>query len=176
MKLIVWLWNPWDKYKNTRHNLWFMFLDFFAEKNNFSEFKHESKFKWEVSIWGIEWEKAILLKPQTYMNLSWESIRKIVDFYKIDLDDIIIIYDDMSLEFSKIRFRDKWSAWGHNGIKDIIKHFWDAFKRIKVGVWLNDRYEVSDWVLSKFSEEELIQLESNTFKGIEEMLIEKINE
>lgn len=101
MKLIIGLWNPWIKYKNTRHNLWFMFLDEFAEKNNFSEFKLEIKFKAEVSNWLYNWEKTILLKPQTYMNLSWESLQKIVNFYKIDIDDIIIIYDDMSMDFEK---------------------------------------------------------------------------
>ena len=163
MKLIVWLWNPWKQYENTRHNIWFMFLDFFAEKNNFSDFKLENKFEAEVSNWFFSWEKTILLKPQTYMNLSWESLRKIVDFYKIDLDDIIIIYDDLSMDFWKIRFREKWSAWGHNWIKDIIKHFQDKFKRIKVWIWFNDNYEVSDWVLSKFTPEELKKLKEKIF-------------
>ena len=166
MKLIVWLWNPWDKYKNTRHNIWFLFLDFFAEKNNFSDFKSESKFKWEISTWISNWEKTILLKPTTYMNLSWESLRKIVDFYKINIQDIIIIYDDMSMDFWKIRTRNKWSAGWHNWIKSIISHFWDSFKRIKIWVWFNDNYEVSDWVLSKFTDEELEELENEIFKKV----------
>jgi len=101
MKLIVWLWNPWEKYKKTRHNIWFMFLDFLVsplnqkntspltpllkEEGDFGEFKTEKKFKAEISEWRFQWEKTILLKPQTYMNLSWESVKKVSDFYKIDL-------------------------------------------------------------------------------------------
>ena len=174
MKLIVWLWNPWKQYEKTRHNVWFMFLDFLAWKENFSEFKLESKFKAEISNWFFNWEQTILLKPQTYMNLSWESVRKIVDFYKIDLDDIIVIYDDLSMDFGKIRFREKGSAWGHNWVKDIIKHFWDKFKRIKIWIWFNPNYEVSDWVLSKFNDCEIDKLENEVFPETYKLLKEKI--
>jgi len=174
MKLIVWLWNPWKQYEKTRHNVWFMFLDFLAWKENFSEFKLENKFKWEISSWFFNWEKTILLKPQTYMNLSWESVRKIVDFYKIDLDDIIIIYDDKNMDFSKIRFREKGSAWGHNWVKDIIKYFWENFKRIKIWIWFNPNYEVSDWVLSKFTNEEIEKLENEVFPKVYKLLKSKI--
>lgn len=174
MKIIVWLWNPWKEYEKTKHNVWFMFLDYFKEKNNFSDFSYESKFKWEISSWFILWEKTILLKPQTYMNLSWESVRKIFDFYKINLEDLIIIYDDLSMDFWKIRFREKWSAWGHNGIKDIIRFFKEDFKRIKIWIWFNDKFQVSDWVLSKFSEEELIDFDRDIFKNVEKILFDKI--
>ena len=174
MKLIVGLWNPWNQYIKTKHNIWFLFLDYLNEKEKFSDFKFESKFKWDISSWIFKWEKTILLKPQTYMNLSWESLRKIVDFYKIDLEDIIIIYDDISMDFWKLRFRDKWSAWWHNGIKSIISHFTNEFKRIKVGIWYNDNYEVSDWVLSKFNDEELDELIDGIFENTEKLLKEKI--
>ena len=177
MKLIVWLWNPGKKYEKTRHNIWFMFLDFLVEmfwRNTFTEFKLESKFKWEISEWIYEWEKTILLKPNTFMNLSWESLRKIVDFYKIDLEDIIIIYDDLSLELWKIRFREKGSAWGHNWIKSIISHFSQEFKRIKIWIWYNDNYEVSDWVLSKFTNEELDIFEDEIFEKSYELLKKNI--
>lgn len=174
MKLIIWLWNPWDKYKNTRHNLGFLFLDYLKQKENFCEFLNESKFKWEISTWILNWEKTILLKPQTFMNLSWESLKKIVDFYKIDKKDFTVIYDDLSMDFWKIRFRDKWSAWGHNGIKDIIKYFWEEFDRIKVWVWFKDNYEVSDWVLSKFRDEEIEELEDKIYNNIYDLLLEKI--
>ncbi len=172
MKLIVGLWNPWIKYNNTRHNTWFIFLDNFAEKNNFSDFKLETKFKAKISEWLYNSEKTILLKPQTYMNLSWESLQKIVNFYKIDLDDIIVIYDDMSIDFWKVRFRNKWSAGWHNWIKSIIKYIWEKFKRIKVWVWFNDNFEVSDWVLSKFKNEELDELETCIYYIIEEKIKE----
>ena len=174
MKLIVWLWNPWEQYLKTRHNVWFLFLNYFTEKEKFSDFKLESKFKAEISSWIFQWEKTLLLKPQTYMNLSWESIRKIVDFYKIDLEDIIIIYDDISMEFWKFRFRDKWSAGWHNGIKSIIQHFKNQFNRIKIWIWINDNYEVSDWVLSKFNEEELNNLEDVVFPETYRLLKEKL--
>jgi len=174
MKLIIWLWNPWEQYKNTRHNLGFLFLDYLKEQENFSEFKWESKFKWEISTWILKKEHTLLLKPKTFMNLSWESLRKVVDFYKIDLNDIIVIFDDISINFWKIRFRDTGSAWGHNGIKDIIQHFSQDFKRVKVWVGLNDKYEVSDWVLSKFTEEELIELHNNIFKQIYDTIIKEL--
>lgn len=181
MKLIIWLWNPGKQYEETKHNIWFMFLDFLTSSQTsprgegvFSDFRLESKFKWEISEWIFKWEKTILLKPNTYMNLSWESLRKIVDFYKIDLEDIVIIYDDLSLEFGKIRFRDKGSAWGHNWIKSIIKHFSTDFKRIKVWVWFNDNYEVSDWVLSRFTDEEIDKLEDGVFDGVCNLLEKKI--
>ena len=174
MKLIIWLWNPWEKYLKTKHNIWFLFLEYLYNKGWFSEFKNESKFKWHTSTWIMASEKIILLKPQTYMNLSWESIRKIVDFYKIDLKDIIVIYDDLSMDFWKIRFRDKWSPWWHNWIKDTIKHFGDNFKRIKVWIWFNANYEVSDWVLSKFTNEELDEIEESIFNEVYDLLINKI--
>ena len=174
MKIFVWLGNPWEKYIKTKHNIWFIFLDKIQSIENFSEFKFENKFKWEISLWNINWEKIILLKPQTFMNLSWESLRKIVDFYKIDMEDIIVIYDDISMDFWKIRFREKWSAWWHNWIKDIIKHLWDNFKRIKIWIWFNENYEVSDWVLSKFNDEELTEIDNNVFKSSYSLLKEKI--
>jgi len=174
MKIIVWLWNPWKKYEKTRHNVWFMFLDFFAQKNNFEKFIPESKFSWEISSWKINWEKIILLKPQTFMNLSWESLQKIINFYKLDTKDFIVIYDDKDMDFWKIRFREKGSAWGHNGIKNIIKYFKQDFFRIKIWVWYNKKYDVSDWVLSNFSEEELIDLENEIFPETSKILENKI--
>lgn len=170
MKLIVGLWNPWEQYEITRHNVWFLFLDYLKEKENFPEFKFESKFKWEISSWIFEWEKTLLLKPQTFMNLSWESLKKITDFYKIYIEDIIIIYDDMSMDFWKVRVRNKWSAWWHNWVKDIIRLFNDEFNRIKIGIGYNDKYEVSDWVLSKFTPEELIDLENTVFPLVYKLL------
>lgn len=165
MKLIVWLGNPWNNYENTKHNVWFMFLDFFKNTNKFDDFKFESKFKAEISSWIYKWEKTLLIKPQTFMNLSWDSIISITNFYKIDISEILVIYDDLSMDFWKLRFRDKWSAGWHNWIKNLTKYFWENFKRIKIGIWYNDKFEVSDWVLSKFSEEELIDLNNDVFKN-----------
>jgi aminoacyl-tRNA hydrolase len=160
-----------------------MFLDYFKEKYNFSEFKLEKKFKAEISEWtfppsikGDAWkaggsykEKIILSKPQTFMNLSWEAVIQILNFYKIKKEDLIIISDDISMEFSKIRFREKWSAWWHNWLKSIIEHIWEEFKRIKVWVWNNSNYETSDWVLSKFQKKELEKL-NEVFQNVEKLL------
>jgi len=147
-----------------------MFTDYLKKNNDFWDFKLEKKFKWYISNWIINWEKTILLKPITYMNLSWESIRKIVDFYKIDISDIIIIYDDLSMIFWKIRYRETWSAWGHNWIKSIINHINKDFKRIKIWIWFNDNYEVSDWVLSNFTSDEIADLNDNIFPEVEQFL------
>ena len=174
MKLIIWLWNPGDKYRLTRHNLGFLFLDYLKEKDSFEDFKVESKFKWEISNGIFNWEKTILLKPQTFMNLSWESIKKISDFYKIEKTDLIVIFDDISLDFTKVRFRDKWSAGWHNGLKDIIKYFWEEFKRIKTWIWFNDNFDVSNFVLSKFSDKELDELNDNVFPKIYSILKEQV--
>jgi len=174
MKIIVWLWNPWEKYSTTRHNIGFIFLNIFREKNNFSDWKYESKFTADISHWDISWEKVILVKPQTFMNLSGESLQKISQFYKLDTSQFIIIFDDISLEFWKVRFRDKWSAGWHNGAKSIIQYFSDSWKRIKVWVGLDDRYDVSDWVLWKMSEEELIDLENEVYDNIDDTLKKNI--
>ena len=174
MKLIIWLGNPGKQYEKTRHNVWFIFLDKLALENNFSEFKKESKFKWEISEWRFEWEKTILLKPQTFMNLSWESMRKIVDFYKIDDQDLIVIYDDKDMEFWKIRFRETGSAWGHNWIKSIISHFSKDFKRIKIWIWYDTKYDVSDWVLGKFDSADLADLDWEVYEKSLEVLKENI--
>jgi len=174
MKLLIWLWNPWEKYTNTKHNIWFMFFDFLKQNTNIWEFKLETKFRGEISVWIINWEKVILLKPQTYMNLSWESVKNVMSFYKINVDDILVVFDDISMNFWKIRFRDKWSAWWHNWIKDIIKFYWDNFKRIKIWIWFNEKYDISDWVLSKFNEEELNILNKDIFPDVLKILKENL--
>ena len=174
MKLIIGLWNPWKTYDTTRHNVGFMFLDYIAKKHSFEAFKKEEKFKARVANGNFGIHKMILLKPETFMNLSGESVRKVIDFYKIPLEDIIVIYDDMTLPFWKIRFRSTWSAGGHNGIKSIIAHITEAFKRIKIGIDYDPKYDVSDWVLSRFSTDERIEMENEVFEEVEKMLEKEI--
>jgi PTH1 family peptidyl-tRNA hydrolase len=165
MKLIIWLWNPWAQYEKTRHNVGFLFLDFLVWEKTLSwEWKNEKKFSGEIFETIFNWEKTILLKPQTFMNLSWESVLKIMSFYKIDKKDIIIIFDDISLDFWKIRFRESWSAWWQNWVKSIISHIWEDFKRIKIWIGQDRKFDLSDWVLSKFTPEELNELNENIFK------------
>lgn len=171
MKVIIWLWNPWDEYKNTRHNVWFLFVNNFQEKYNFESFKVDKKFDAAISIWNYKWEKVILVKPLTFMNLSGRAVSKIINFYKIDKDDIITISDDVSMIFWKIRKRDKWTAGWHNWLKSIIENIWENFKRIKIWIWHDVKYELSSWVLWKFTQEELDSL-MEIFKNVENLINE----
>ncbi|MBO8178327.1 MAG: aminoacyl-tRNA hydrolase [Bacillus sp. (in: Bacteria)] len=154
MKLIVGLGNPGTKYERTRHNIGFEVIDELAKR--FASPLTESKFKGLYTIIRYSSEKVILLKPMTYMNLSGESIRAVVDYYDIDPEHILVIYDDLDLPVGKIRLRQKGSAGGHNGIKSTIAHLGTQnFNRIRIGI---DRptngMSVPDYVLGKFTKEE----------------------
>lgn len=155
MYIIVGLGNPGDKYKHTRHNIGFDALDKIAKDNGIAI--NEKKFKAEYGKGLIAGQKVILAKPQTYMNLSGESVREIVDYFKVDeTSELIVIYDDISLDVGKLRIRKKGSAGGHNGIKNIILNLaTDVFVRIKVGVGDKPKnYDLADYVLGHFSKEE----------------------
>ena len=150
MKLIVGLGNPGKKYQDTRHNIGFMCLDNYAKQNKV-KFKKETKFKGE----SLKLGNLVLLKPHTFMNLSGQSVRAIMDYYNIDIDDVLIIFVDLALPAGKIRLREKGSSGGHNGIKSIISHVGtDVFRRLRIGIDSNPLIETKDFVLSKFSKEE----------------------
>lgn len=158
MKLIVGLGNPGNEYANTRHNCGFIVLDNFAKKNNLV-FNLEPKFKGMISQVNLLGHKAILLKPMTYMNLSGESIIAVMNYYKIGIDDILVISDDLDSPLARLRIRAKGSAGGHNGHKNIISHLGSSnYKRIKIGIDRDPNYSVVDWVLKKFTNEELIEI------------------
>ncbi len=151
MKVIIGLGNPGKKYEDTRHNVGFMTIDKISDKWNIPV--SQQKFRALVGEGRIEMEKVLLVKPQTYMNLSGESVSEILKFYKLTNDDILVIYDDLDLPVGKLRLRVKGSAGGHNGIKSLIAHLGtQEFKRIKIGI---DRpapgRSVSDYVLGTFS-------------------------
>lgn len=157
MYLIVGLGNPGKDYKETRHNAGFMVMDALAAKLkiNFDR----KKFKGQVAEGRIGTEKVVLLKPETFMNLSGESLIEAANFYKIEESQILVIFDDVSLDVGKIRIRKKGSAGGHNGIKSIISHLGtENFPRIKVGVGAAKR-DLVRHVLGKFSNEEKIVLD-----------------
>ena len=118
MFLIIGLGNPGKKYNNTRHNIGFETIDLISRKYNIDI--NREKFRGVYGEGIVDSEKIILFKPSTYMNLSGEAIKSIMDFYKIEAKDILVIYDDISLDVGKIRIREKGSAGGHNGIKNII--------------------------------------------------------
>ena len=153
MFLIVGLGNPGREYENTRHNIGFAAIDIIAEKYNIDV--NRTKFKGEYGEGFINGNKVILLKPYTFMNLSGESVREAIDFYKLTEEEVLIIYDDISLEVGRLRIREKGSAGGHNGIKSIINHIGtDVFTRIKIGVGA-PKGDLVNHVLWKFSKEEV---------------------
>ena len=164
MKVVIGLGNPGKKYEKTRHNIGFIAVDNLRKKMNISD--EREKFQALVSEKNIDGEKVIFLKPQTFMNLSGNSVIEIVNFYKLDpKKDIIVIYDDMDLSFGNIRIREKGSSGGHNGIKSIISHIGEEFIRIKCGIGAKEKDAV-EHVLGEFNQTEQ--------KDLDEIL-EKIN-
>lgn len=154
MKLIVGLGNPGKEYEKTKHNAGFMALDLIAKELNVNI--NQNKGKGLYTKTNYKGESVILLKPQTYMNLSGESVRAIIDFFKIEIEDILVIYDDLDLDIGKIRLRAKGSAGGQNGMKNIIKHLGtQEFNRIRIGIGKDVRIPVVDYVLTKFRKEEV---------------------
>lgn len=158
MKLIVGLGNPGKEYEQTRHNAGFRVMDLIAQElrvdinmEKFSGLYVKTKYKGE---------DVILLKPQTYMNLSGESVRKVMDFFKIDPSELLVIYDDLDMPVGKIRLRQKGSAGGQNGMKNIIRHIGtQEFDRIRVGIGKDSRIPTADYVLGKVRKEELQDFE-----------------
>ena len=164
MKIVIGLGNPGKKYEKTRHNIGFIAVDNLRKKMNISD--EREKFQALVSEKNIDGEKVIFLKPQTFMNLSGNSVIEIVNFYKLDpKKDIIVIYDDMDLSFGDIRIREKGSSGGHNGIKSIISHIGEEFIRIKCGIGAKEKDAV-EHVLGEFNQTEQKELDE---------ILEKIN-
>lgn len=155
MYVIAGLGNPGREYEGTKHNIGFDVIDSIAEEYSIdvTKFKHKALVG-EGMIFG---KKVMLVKPQTYMNLSGESLREIMKFYKVPLENFIVIYDDTSLPEGSVRLREKGSAGGHNGIKNIISHFGtDMFLRAKVGIGQKPNgWDLADYVLAKFSKDSL---------------------
>lgn len=155
MFIIAGLGNPDRQYEGTRHNVGFDVIDRLADKYNIAV--DVKKHRALLGKGVIEGQKVILAKPQTYMNLSGESIRSLVDYYKIDGEhELLVIYDDINLGVGQLRIREKGSAGGHNGIKNIIAHLGtQVFLRIRVGVGEKpSRYDLADYVLGHFSKAE----------------------
>ena len=148
--LLVGLGNPGTQYENTRHNVGFLVADELAERQNAPI--QRLKFKALTNLLTISGEKVLVMKPQTYMNLSGESVGEAARFYKIPADHVVVISDDISLPVGKLRIRTGGSAGGHNGLKNIIQHLGtDQFPRIKVGVGAPGQagYDVVDWVIGR---------------------------
>ena len=164
MKMIVGLGNPGKDYQNTRHNVGFMVLDYFPGNNSWKE-----KFKAMYNIQQINGEKVLFVKPLTYMNLSGDAVVEFVNYYDIDLGNILIIHDDLDLPFGKYKLKVDSSAGGHNGIKSIINRLGTQnFARLKIGISHDRSIDTKDYVLGKFSKEdkELFDSMSSTFNKI----------
>ncbi len=155
MYIIVGLGNPKKEYENTRHNIGFDVIDKLAEQEKISVLEKKHK-----AIFGkgyVAGQKCILAKPQTFMNLSGESVRELIDYYKVDETfELIVISDDISLDVGQLRIRKKGSAGGHNGLKNIIAHLGhDTFIRVKMGVGEKPKgYDLADYVLGHFTADE----------------------
>lgn len=175
MFIIAGLGNPTLQYAGTRHNVGFEVIDAIADKYNITVDGRKNRAY--IGKGMIGGGKVILAKPQTYMNLSGESIRGLVDYYKIEPEDeLLIIYDDVSLDVGKLRIRRKGSAGGHNGIKNIIANLGtDVFPRIKVGVGEKpENYDLADYVLGHFSKSEKEMIEEGIKQAV--CAVEKILE
>lgn len=174
MFIIAGLGNPTLRYEGTRHNVGFEVIDTLADKYNIAVETRKSRALIGKGIIGGQ--KVILAKPQTYMNLSGESIGALVSYYKADEEqELLVIYDDISLDVGQLRIRRKGSAGGHNGIKNIIRHLGtDVFPRIKIGVGEKPKgYDLADYVLGHFSREERLSMEEGYQKAAEavEMIV-----
>ena len=168
MKLIVGLGNPGKKYEHTRHNMGFDVVDLFAEKAKIDVDKES--FKGLVGRGKVFDEDIYVLKPQTFMNLSGESVREIVSYFKIELEDIIVVYDDMALEPGKIRLRASGSSGGHKGMQNIIEQLGtENIKRIRIGIG-EPTYDTIDYVLSKPLKDEKPLLEEAINKACEAII------
>lgn len=163
MKLIIGLGNIGDKYVFTRHNAGFMVLDKWALGKGFS-FKQDNKLKSSIARDG----ELILVKPATFMNLSGEAVRAVMDYYKIGVNDILVVYDDLALDLGVIRFRADGSDGGHNGIKSIIKHLGTSeFARLKIGIGPQPGIPSESYVLQNFPKEQHNDLKSVLKKSVE---------
>ena len=174
MYVIVGLGNPGKKYEQTRHNIGFITVDQLAEKHGIkiNRIKHKAL----VGEGLIAGEKVILVKPQTYMNLSGNSVREVISYYKIDIEHLILVYDDIDLPAGKIRIRKNGSAGTHNGMRSVIFDLAeDGFPRVRIGIGGERRMELADYVTSGFRKEEKEVMEAGVLRAVAalECLVEK---
>ena len=172
MKIIVGLGNPGKEYDKTRHNVGWLFLDYYANKNN--EIIDKKKLDCKICETKINGEKIVLAKPLTYMNLSGIAVSKLKKWYKVENKDIIIVYDDIDIDFGTIRYKEKGSGGSHNGMKNIVEQLSTKdIPRIRIGIGgiKHPRQDLKDFVLEKFSSTELSELDK-----VYEVVEQKLNE
>lgn len=185
MKLIVGLGNPGDRYEKTRHNIGFLAMERLCEKMKWGGFRNESKFKAEVCRGETKEEKVILVKPQTFMNLSGETIHLLKQFYKVDAGDIWVVYDDVDLPLGTLRIREEGSAGTHNGMKSILQALGtEAFPRFRLGIEnrgnsASIQQDTASFVLEPFRHEEypeVNQLLDKSTEALQLALLKGIHE
>lgn len=161
MKLIVGLGNPGAEYERTRHNAGFLFLDFLRESWDFPPFRPETKWKGNISAGLHDGEKTVLLKPETFMNRSGDSVRALMDFYKLSPADIVVIHDDLDIAPGSFKVTESSRAAGHNGVADLIEKLGTQdFRRIRIGIGRPpENVPAEKYVLTPFSDEERKTLE-----------------
>ncbi len=170
MKLIIGLGNPGKEYQNTRHNCGFLALDELAKELGVTI--NQQKFHGEYVKTKYKGEDVILLKPLTYMNNSGQSLQACMQFFKVDIDDVVVIYDDLDMPVGKLRLRTSGSAGGHNGIKSIIQHIGSQeFKRIRIGIDRSKQIKVVDYVLGNFTSEERKWVEQGFIEATKAVLL-----
>lgn len=178
--IIVGLGNPGMSYENTRHNVGFMAIDYILSQCDSKT--EQEKFQAKCCFTTIDEKKILLMKPSTFMNLSGEAVIDAMDFYKVPTEKIIVIFDDINIAPGKIRIKRKGSDGGHNGIKNIIfLTGQETFPRIKIGVGNkpSPQWDLADWVLSHFKEDDLQRVNEaikNTYESVKLILSDKINE
>ncbi len=171
MKLVFAQGNPGSKYENTRHNVGFLALDYYADKHNIS-FQPKPKFFADIAEIAMGDVKVQFVKPTTFYNDTGKSARALADFYKVDNGDILVIHDELMLPFGTIRTRDKGSDAGNNGIKSLNAHLGENYGRIRVGT-ANDianKQDAYDFVLSNFTAAEATKLQSDIFPKVSELI------
>ncbi len=169
MKIIVGLGNPGKEYEYTKHNVGFLTIDILAEKLGISV--NKIKFKALTGEGLINGEKVILVKPQTYMNLSGNSVREAVSFYKAEPEDLIVIYDDADIALGSLRLRQKGSAGTHNGMKSIIYDLgFDTFPRVRIGIGSEHKNSLADFVLSGFRGDDKKTIEDSIVKAADSVI------
>ncbi len=174
MKLVVGLGNPGKEYEKTYHNIGFMSVDILLNKLNIDQ-KEKNEGKAKTVHLSFEGQKIIVAKPQTYMNLSGESVLALMSKYKLTPRDVFVFADDVDLNKGQVRFREKGSGGTHNGLRNIVNHIGQDFNRIKIGISKDENRPLYDYVLSRIDQESMDQIQPAIEKGVD-LLLERLNE
>lgn len=173
--LVAGLGNIGDEYTNTRHNIGFACLDKFAEENDFEPWVNKKDLRSYITQKTLGETRVILAKPTTFMNLSGEAVQAIASFYKIGIDNVLIVADELDIPFGQIRMRTGGGAAGHNGVKSVIQHLGENFGRVRIGIGpkLHEQQDSADFVLAKFGKDEQEKIPDLT-REVSAVLIETI--